>query len=135
MDSSESFAFPEMRAYWRYTLLRKILSVSMAVAYFAGVLITRYTNAADAWTVAGFLSYGAVAGISALAYYSRVNKMREAINQKFAIQFMFRTGYPPYPEDIDVLEVKKTVAVRKDDGDVQLWRVKRKRDTFIISPV
>jgi len=134
MDSPESFTFPEMGTYWRFTLVRKILSVSMACAYFAGELITRYTRASDFWVLAGFLAYGAAAGITALAYYGRVNKMRGVINQKFAIQFMFRTGYPPYPEDVDVLEVKKTVAVRKDDGAVQLWRVKRKRDMFIISP-
>lgn len=136
MDGAESFTFtfPEMRSYWRCTLLRTSFSLTVGFGYLAGTLVARYTHAADAWAVAAFLVYLAVAGISALTYYSRINKMRATINQKFAIQFMFRTGYPPYPEDVDVLEVKKTVAIRKDDGAVELWRVKRKRDMFIISP-
>ena len=130
MGSAESFTFPEMQSYWRDTTRYRAFSavLTVAPAYF---LASGHRSTGNVWVL---LACWAVAGISALAYYSRVNKMREAINQKFAIQFMFRTGYPPYPEDIDVLKVKNTVAVRTEDGDVQRWRVKRKRDTFIISP-
>jgi len=131
MGSAESFTFPEMHSYWRDTARYRAFTVVLTVVMPAYFLVSGHRSTENVWVLP---ACWAVAGISALGYYSGVNKMREAINQKFAIQFMFRTGYPPYPEDIDVLEVKKTIAVRKDDGDVQLWRVKRKRDTFIISP-
>ncbi|QTG80500.1 hypothetical protein [Arthrobacter crystallopoietes] len=47
---------------------------------------------------------------------------------------MLRTGYPPYPDNIDVLQVKRTIAVVTEEGNVRLWKVKRKGDMFTIEP-
>jgi hypothetical protein len=131
MESAESFTFPEIHRYWRDTTRYRVFSAALTLALPVYFLVSGHRSNEDGWIL---LACWAVAGIAALAHYARVNTMREEINQKFAIQFMFRTGYPPYPEDINVLEVKKIIAVRTDSGDVQLWRVKRKRDMFIISP-
>jgi hypothetical protein len=80
------------------------------------------------------LVFGGLQLALSLAYWRRQNKLIPRINQRFAVEFMLRTGKPTFPEDIDILQVKQTVAARDEDGEAQLWTVKRRRDVFTIAP-
>ena len=66
-----------------------------------------------------------------------VNQKRTAlvriINARFGEEFMARTGFE-YPSDVNVLEVKQTVAVRTAEGPVFLWGVKKHKGGFRVVP-
>jgi hypothetical protein len=67
-------------------------------------------------------------------YASRKQKqLRPLINRKFAEEFTARTGYE-YPHDIHILDLQRTIAIRKPDGSVLLWGINRSPDTVRVFP-
>jgi hypothetical protein len=65
-------------------------------------------------------------------YGTRKQKeLAPVINDRFAEEFTAHTA-EGYPQDVDILKVKRSVAVRRDDGSVSLWGVKRSKDAFTV---
>jgi hypothetical protein len=56
------------------------------------------------------------------------------INRRFAEEFTAHTAYD-YPQDVDILSVQRSIAVRRPDGSVLLWGVSRSKDSFIVFPM
>jgi len=127
-----TIALPEMRKYkmldvWR-RLLFLVLWILLAVISFGNVEIPREIS---------FVIIGVTAVLwgGFLFYSSRKQKaLRPLINRRFAEEFSAKTGHE-YPQNIDILEVKQTVAVRKEDGSVLLWGIKRSTGSVIVTPV
>ena len=68
--------------------------------------------------------------------YAR-RKQREAailINRRFADEFVAHSQ-DAYPRDVDVLKVKRSIAVKRPDGSVFLWGVERTKDAFNVFPM
>lgn len=127
-----TIALPEMRKY-------KVLEVSWRLLFFVF------------WILWGVLSFGnielpremvfAIMGVAIVLtggfafYASRKQKaLRPLINRRFAEEFSAKTGHE-YPQNIDILTVKQTIAVRKEDGSVLLWGVNRSTGSVLVSPV
>lgn len=125
-------ALPEMRTY-------KMLDVAWRLLFLVF------------WILSGILSFGnielprdrafaimavAIVLTGAFAFYAyREQKaLRPLINRRFAEEFSAKTGHE-YPQNINILTVKQTVAVRRDDGSVLLWAVNRSAGGVIITPV
>jgi hypothetical protein len=56
------------------------------------------------------------------------------INHRFAEEFAAHT-HEEYPQDVDILKVQQSIAVRRADGSVRLWGVKREKDVFNVFPI
>lgn len=56
------------------------------------------------------------------------------INLRFAEEFAARTQ-EKYPQDVDILKVQRSIAVKRPDGSVSLWGVKRNKDAFNVFPM
>lgn len=68
-------------------------------------------------------------------YGSRKRKqLAPVINRRFAEEFTAHTGYE-YPQEVDILSVKRTIAVRNLDGSVFLWGIRRAKDAVNVFPV
>jgi hypothetical protein len=127
-----TIALPEMRKYkmldvsWR--LLFLVFCILWGVISFGNIGIPREIS----FVVMGVF----VVLIGGFAFYaSRKQKaLRPLINQRFAEEFSARTGHE-YPKNIDILTVKQTIAVRKDDGSVLLWGVNRSTGSVVVTPV
>ncbi|MDQ0239276.1 hypothetical protein [Arthrobacter bambusae] len=84
----------------------------------------------------GFTVTGIVLALSTgfSIYGSRKRKqLAPVINRRFAEEFTARTGYE-YPQDVDILSVKRTIAVRSLDGSVFLWGIRRAKDAVNVFP-
>jgi hypothetical protein len=127
-----TIALPEMRKY-------KMLDVSWRLLFLFF------------WILWGVISFGnveapreirfAIMGVAVVLaggfafYASRKQKaLRPLINRRFAEEFSAKTGHE-YPQNFDILTVKQTIAVRKDDGSVLLWGVNRSTGSVIITPM
>lgn len=66
--------------------------------------------------------------------WRKQKELEPLINQRFAEAFAAHTK-EAYPKRVDILKVKRSVAVRRADGSVSLWGVKRKRDSFSVFPM
>ena len=68
-------------------------------------------------------------------YKARKQKeLAPIINRRFAAEFTAHTAHD-YPRDVDILKVKRSIAVRKDDGSVFVWGVERSKDAFTVFPM
>lgn len=122
---------PEMQKYktldimWR--LFFFLLWILLWVILFGNIGISREVGM-TALGVVGVLTIG-------FSFYaSRKQKaLRPLINRRFAEEFNAHTGYE-YPRGIDIMAVERTIAVRKDDGSVLLWGVKRLTGTVKVFP-
>ncbi|MGO4856218.1 hypothetical protein [Arthrobacter sp. 2MCAF14] len=56
------------------------------------------------------------------------------INRRFAEEFTSHTEYD-YPQDVDILSVQRSIAVRRPDGSVLLWGVSQSKDAFKVFPM
>jgi hypothetical protein len=128
------FTFPEIHAYWLMGLWQNLALLALWLMLTFGVLTMGQVRR-EGWFAAALITVYGLGLIVSMAGSSRQKRLTPVINERFAVEFMLRTGYPPYPENIDVLQVKRTVAVRDQEGVVHLWSVKRKRDVFTIQPV
>jgi hypothetical protein len=61
-------------------------------------------------------------------------ELASLINRRFAEDFAAHTQ-EEYPQDVDILEVRQSIAVKRPDGSVRLWGVKRNRDAFYVFPM
>lgn len=136
MDGKEviSFTFPDIHDYWVLLVRRNLVSLAVSLSLFLGDLANRRAEIGEQWLLGTYLLCGAISLAASLAYWSRQNKLIPRINQRFIIEFMLRTGCPVIAEDIDVLEIKRTLAARDQDGTMCLWSVKRRRDVFTVKP-
>jgi hypothetical protein len=123
---------PEMRKYktldvsWR--LLFLIFWILWGVIWFGNIEVPREIR---------FAIMGVVLVLAAgFAFYaSRKQKaLRPLINRRFAEEFSTKTGHA-YPQNIDILAVRQTIAVRNDDGSVLLWGVNRSMGSVTVTPV
>jgi hypothetical protein len=125
-------AFPEARKYrtaW-------YISAGFIVLFWilGGVILFGKIS------IPGWLAF-TVAGIASALYvgssiYERRTQKELAliINRRFAEEFTAHTHYD-YPQDVDILMVNRSIAVRRDDGSVVLWGVKRSKDAFNVFPM
>lgn len=136
MDGKEviSFTFPDIHDFWVMLVSRNLISVAVALSTFLVEFAHRRAEVGEQWLLGAYLLFGAVSLAASLVYWSHQNKLIPRINQRFAIEFMLRTGCPIIAGDIDVLEVKRTLAARDQDGNTCLWSVKRRRDVFTVAP-
>lgn len=127
-----TIAIPEMRKYktldvaWR--LLFLIFWILWTVIFYGNTEVPREISFATmgvALVLAGGFAF----------YASRKQKaLRPLINRKFAEEFNVKTGHE-YPPNIDIMDVKRTVAVRKDDGSALLWGINRSTGSIKVTPV
>lgn len=129
-----SFTFPEIREFWDLFVRRQLISAALWLMLILVTIANKRREVGDDWLVAAYLVFAGVSLAASLTYWSHRNKLTPRLNQRFAIEFMLRTGNPLFTEDIDILLVKRTVAARDEDGNIRLWSVKRKRDVFTIAP-
>lgn len=66
--------------------------------------------------------------------YRKQKELAPVIKHRFAEEFTAHTA-DEYPQDVDILKVKRSVAVRRDDGSVSLWGVKRSKGAFDVFPM
>lgn len=132
-DSSRAFtvSVPEVRKYRFIQRLPKVLLVGswivVGYALFGPAERPNWLGMVIAGTFLAF-SVG-----SSSPYVARQEKnLVAAINSRFAEVFTAKTGFE-YPPDIDILEVKRTIAVRKDDGSVVLWGVQKEKNGLSVS--
>ncbi|MFC8039450.1 hypothetical protein ACFUOZ_08860 [Paenarthrobacter sp. NPDC057355] len=85
------------------------------------------------WFILGLISFGLFVGFSTYGW-RRQKELVPLINQRFAEVFSAHTK-EDYPKDVDILKVHRFVAVRRADGSVRLWGVKRKKDIFNVFPM
>lgn len=123
---------PEMRKYktldvaWR--LLFLFFWILWIVIFYGNTEVPREISFAT--TGVALVLVGGFA-----LYASRKQKaLRPLIKRKFAEEFSAKTGHE-YPQNIDILAVQRTIAVRKDDGSVLLWGIYRSTRRVIVTPV
>jgi hypothetical protein len=66
--------------------------------------------------------------------WRKQKELAPLINHRFADEFVAHTQ-DAYPQDVDVLKVKRSIAVKRPDGSVFLWGVERKKDAFNVFPM
>lgn len=71
---------------------------------------------------------------SSIYGWRKQKELAPLINQRFAEEFAAHTQ-EDYPKDVDILKVQRSLAVKKADGSVRLWGVKRKKDVFNVFPM
>jgi hypothetical protein len=130
--SSEAFtvSVPEVRSYrFVQRLPRLLLFGSWLVVGYALFVPGERPNW-PAMVIPGFFLAISV-GLS--IYGSRKEKdLVAVINDRFAEAFTARTGFE-YPRDVNVLEVQRSIAVRKADGSAVVWGVKKGKEGFSVS--
>jgi hypothetical protein len=131
-SNSFTIASPEMRKYktldvaWR--LLFLIFWILWTVIFYGNSEVPReisFATTGAALVLAGGFAFYALRKQKAL---------RPLINRKFAEEFTAKTGQE-YPQNIDILAVQRTIAVRKDDGSVLLWGINRSTGSIKVTPV
>lgn len=130
-----NFTFPAIRTYWLIGVWQNLILVGVWLMPIFGSLIIGPSPIWDGASAVPLMIifYGLSLLLSVFGGVEQ-KKLIPAINERFAVEFMLRTGYPPSPEDIDFLQVKDTVAGRDEEGRVHVWSVRRKRDVFTIEP-
>jgi hypothetical protein len=131
--SGFTVTFPDLHEYRRAELMGRLsgLAASVVPLIAIPVGITDRTAGVLA-TGAMILGFVASAGFSHRCH-ATMKRLAPLVNERFAVEFLLRTRHE-YSPQIDILEVKETVPVYHDDGSVSLWRVKRRGDTFYVSP-
>jgi hypothetical protein len=108
---------------WRLFFL--LLWILQSVIIFGRLGISREATLA-------IMGVAAVLTVGFFLYATRKQKaLLPLINRRFAEEFTAHTGYE-YPSHMDILAVKRTIPVRKDDGTVLLWGVGRSTGTIRI---
>ncbi|MDQ0619195.1 hypothetical protein [Arthrobacter globiformis] len=84
------------------------------------------------WTI-GLIPLALFLGCS-IYLWRKQKELATLINQRFAEEFVAHTE-DAYPQDVDILKVQRSIAVRRDDGSTFLWGVERKKDAFNVFPM
>jgi hypothetical protein len=127
-----TIALPELRKY-------KILSIAWRLLFLVFWIllgVTSFGNFGLSREIVFIITGVALCLSLGFAFYSsREQKtLRLLINQRFAEEFRVTTGHE-YPSDIDILEVKQSIAVRNEDGAVRLWGVHRSFNQVVLTPI
>jgi hypothetical protein len=85
------------------------------------------------WFMIGLIPFALFLGCSMYGWRKQ-KELAALINQSFAEEFVAHTK-DDYPRDVDILKVQRSIAVKRADGSVFLWGVKRKKDTFNVFPM
>lgn len=85
------------------------------------------------WFSLGLIPFALFVASSIYGWRKR-KELARLINQRFAEEFSAHTN-EDYPKDVDILKVQQSVAIRRADGSVRLWGVKRKKDVFNVFPM
>ena len=85
------------------------------------------------WFLIGLIPFALFLGFSTYAWRKQ-KELAPLINQRFADEFIAHTK-DAYPQDVDILKVQRSIAVKRTDGSVFLWGVNRKKDTFNVFPM
>lgn len=85
------------------------------------------------WLIFAMISFLLFAATS--IYSGRLGReLALLINRRAAEEFALHTQ-EDYPREVDILKVKRSLAVKRADGTVSVWGVRRKRDVFILYPL
>jgi hypothetical protein len=85
------------------------------------------------WFSLGLIPFALFVAFSIYGWRKQ-KELAPLINQRFAEEFYAHTK-EDYPKDVDILKVQRSVAVKRADGSVHLWGVKRKKDVFNVFPM
>lgn len=85
------------------------------------------------WFMIGLIPFALFLGCSSYGWRKQ-KELASLINQRFAEEFVAHTK-DDYPQDLDILKVQRSIAVRRAYGSVGLWGVERKKDTFTVFPM
>jgi hypothetical protein len=66
--------------------------------------------------------------------WRKQRELAPLINRRFADEFVAHTQ-EEFPQDVDVLKVRRSIAIKRPDGSVCLWGVKRSIDAFNVFPM
>lgn len=133
-NNSEAFtvAFPEARKTRTASTLATVFFLVFWILW--GVDSFGGPNVPDLpWFTIGLIPFGLFLGLSIYGW----RKQRELallINHRFAEAFATHTQ-EEYPQGVDILKVQRSIAVKRPDGSVGLWGVKRNRDVFNVFPL
>jgi hypothetical protein len=129
--SGEAFAVsvPEVRNYRLFQRLPRLL-------LFGSWLVVGYALFAPGerpnWQAIVISGFFLAISVGLSIYGSRKEKELVAvINDRFAEAFTARTGFA-YPRDVNVLEVQRSIAVRKADGSAIVGGVKKEKEGFSV---
>ncbi|WP_427175227.1 hypothetical protein [Arthrobacter sp. 92] len=128
-----SFTFPEIQEFQDRLVRRTLLSLSCWLMLILATIGTKL-GLGDGPYLLAVLVFGGCQLALSLAYWSRQNKLTPRLSQRFAVEFMLRTGNPAAPEGLDILKVKQTVAARDEHGQPRLWTIKRRGEVFTVVP-
>ncbi|MDJ0356825.1 hypothetical protein [Paenarthrobacter sp. PH39-S1] len=110
----------------------KVVSVAASLLFFAAAFLVKPWL--HEWYPVVVLGPWILVCAGTFLSLRALKRLSTLVNLRFAAEFTLRTGCE-YPEDVDVLQIKHTVAARSENGSVCLWSVKRKGGSFIIAPV
>lgn len=128
------FTFPEAHQYWITTACRDTLTLTLAVL----LLISTFPgNTMSVDDTTQLVMTGTVLGTSlavSLGYWTRINKLTPRLTQRFTIELMLRTGHPTVLNDINPTHRKQLISTLDQNGITHYWTMRRKRDTFTVTP-
>jgi hypothetical protein len=111
-----NFTFPEIREFWDLFVRRQLISAALWLMLILVTIANKRREVGDDWLVAAYLVFAGVSLAASLTYWSHRNKLTPRLNQRFAIEFMLRTGNPLFTEDIDILLLHATRTAISDSG-------------------
>jgi hypothetical protein len=91
---SISFTFPEIQELWDRLVRRTLISSALWLMLCLATIGTRQGLGDGPFLVAVLVCGGLQ--LLSLAYWRRQNKLIPRINQRFAVEFMLRTGKPTF---------------------------------------
>ncbi|WP_442545196.1 hypothetical protein ACSBOX_05840 [Arthrobacter sp. KN11-1C] len=125
-------AFPEAR---KFRVVRIISGVCFLLVWFQSGVALFGTAELPKWPVFIVAGLALVLAFGLTMYERRKWKgLALVINRRFAEEFTAHTGYD-YPQDVDILRVERSIAVRRPDGAVLLWGVSRSKVGFTVFPM
>lgn len=134
MDDGNTFtiAFPEARTCRTASAMSAVFFVIYWILF--GVALFGPAQLPDLqFIIVGTIAFGLFLGSS--IYTTRKQKeLAPIINRRFAAEFTAHTAHD-YPPDVDILKVKRSIAVRTNDGSVFVWGVERSKDAFTVFPM
>jgi hypothetical protein len=130
-SSAFRIELPELRKYKTLDIASRLIFLIFWILW--GVLLFGDTEVSRETSLVMMGIGVVIAGGFALYAFREQKTLRPLINRRFAAEFSAQTGYE-YPRDIDILEVKRTIAVRRDDGSVLLWGVNRSTGSVKVFP-
>lgn len=134
MDDGRSFtvAFPEARkaraASTMATVFFLIFWILWGIDLFGAQGVPDFP-----WLIFAMISFLLFAATS--IYSGRLDReLTLLINRRVAEEFALH-AQEDYPRDVDILKVRRSLAVKRADGTVSLWGVQGKRDVFMLYPI